>query len=99
MESRSHYEKSSDECLANVSPTDPVFAGAFTEPGRNSALLTLWLPRITSLRLIQPRIDIQAAAQAALSFEHKAFVKANEKVRPIASISSPSHRTCILILR
>ena len=62
---------------------------SLTEPGRNSALLTLWLPRITSLRLIQPRIDIQAAAQAALSFEHKAFVKANEKVRPVASISLP----------
>ncbi|KAJ5183544.1 hypothetical protein N7492_001160 [Penicillium capsulatum] len=34
---------------------------------------------ITSLRLIQPRIDLQQAAQAALSFEQKAFQKANEK--------------------
>ncbi|KAJ5085737.1 hypothetical protein N7532_010508 [Penicillium argentinense] len=34
---------------------------------------------ITSLRLIQPRIDLQQAAQAALSFEQKAFQKATEK--------------------
>ncbi|KAJ5163029.1 UAA transporter [Penicillium coprophilum] len=34
---------------------------------------------ITSLRLIQPRIDLHQAAQAAMSFELKAFTKANEK--------------------
>jgi hypothetical protein len=39
-------------------------------------------PRITSLRLIQPRIDINQAAQAALSFEQKSFQKATERVRP-----------------
>ncbi|KAJ5894054.1 UAA transporter [Penicillium taxi] len=33
---------------------------------------------ITSLRLIQPRIDLNAAASAALSFEQKAFQKAME---------------------
>lgn len=42
----------------------------------------LHLPRITSLRLIQPRIDINQAAQAALSFEQKSFQKATERVRP-----------------
>ncbi|KAG0158906.1 hypothetical protein PDIDSM_6426 [Penicillium digitatum] len=35
---------------------------------------------ITSLRLIQPRIDLHQAAQAAMSFELKAFTKANEKI-------------------
>ncbi|CAG8295619.1 unnamed protein product [Penicillium salamii] len=35
---------------------------------------------ITSLRLIQPRIDLTQAAQAAMSFELKAFTKANEKM-------------------
>ncbi|KAJ5774449.1 UAA transporter [Penicillium paradoxum] len=35
---------------------------------------------ITSLRLIQPRIDLHQAAQAAMSFESKAFNKANEKI-------------------
>ncbi|OKL60313.1 hypothetical protein UA08_04131 [Talaromyces atroroseus] len=34
---------------------------------------------ITSLRLIQPRIEIQNALQAALSFEEKAFREANQK--------------------
>ncbi|KAJ5587056.1 uncharacterized protein N7459_002821 [Penicillium hispanicum] len=34
---------------------------------------------ITSLRLIQPRIDLHTAAQAALSFEQKAFQKATER--------------------
>ncbi|KAJ5551347.1 UAA transporter [Penicillium sp. DV-2018c] len=34
---------------------------------------------ITSLRLIQPRIDLHQAAQAAMTFELKAFTKANEK--------------------
>ncbi|GFG18647.1 hypothetical protein IFM5058_09214 [Aspergillus udagawae] len=34
---------------------------------------------ITSLRLIQPRIDFQSAAQAAMSFEQKAFKDAREK--------------------
>lgn len=42
--------------------------------------LSLTFSRITSLRLIQPRIDLQSAAQAALTFEHKAFQKAAEKV-------------------
>lgn len=50
-------------------------------PWSNFGPADLLLPRITSLRLIQPRIDIQAAAQAALSFEQKAFLKANERVR------------------
>ncbi|KAJ5246498.1 hypothetical protein N7468_001481 [Penicillium chermesinum] len=40
---------------------------------------TALFPRITSLRLIQPRIDLQSAAQAALSFEQKAFQKASER--------------------
>lgn len=44
-----------------------------------SVLISLVL-RITSLRLIQPRIDLNQAAQAALSFELKAFTKANEKI-------------------
>ncbi|PWY76318.1 hypothetical protein BO70DRAFT_94389 [Aspergillus heteromorphus CBS 117.55] len=35
---------------------------------------------LTSLRLIQPRIDIQHAAHAALTFEQKAFKDAREKV-------------------
>ncbi|KAJ5430330.1 UAA transporter [Penicillium cf. griseofulvum] len=35
---------------------------------------------ITSLRLIQPRIDLHQAAQAAMSFELKAFTKANEMI-------------------
>ncbi|THC90865.1 hypothetical protein EYZ11_009678 [Aspergillus tanneri] len=35
---------------------------------------------LTSLRLIQPRVDLQSAAQAALSFEQKAFKEAREKV-------------------
>ncbi|CAG8104100.1 unnamed protein product [Penicillium olsonii] len=35
---------------------------------------------ITSLRLIQPRIDLTQAAQAAMSFELKAFTKASEKI-------------------
>ncbi|KAF4218659.1 hypothetical protein CNMCM8980_007650 [Aspergillus fumigatiaffinis] len=35
---------------------------------------------ITSLRLIQPRIDFQSAAQAAMSFEQKAFKDAREKI-------------------
>ena len=39
------------------------------------------LHRITSLRLIQPRIDVSTAAHAALSFEQKAFQKATERVR------------------
>ncbi|KAL1846939.1 hypothetical protein Plec18170_008907 [Paecilomyces lecythidis] len=34
----------------------------------------------TSLRLIQPRIELQSAVQAALSFEEKAFRDAREKV-------------------
>ncbi|PYH41475.1 uncharacterized protein BP01DRAFT_305629 [Aspergillus saccharolyticus JOP 1030-1] len=34
---------------------------------------------ITSLRLIQPRIDTNSAAQAALAFEQKAFKDAREK--------------------
>lgn len=34
---------------------------------------------MTSLRLIQPRIDLSNAAQAAMSFEHKAFTQAKEK--------------------
>ncbi|KAJ9220914.1 hypothetical protein DTO207G8_8514 [Paecilomyces variotii] len=35
---------------------------------------------ISSLRLIQPRIELQSAVQAALSFEEKAFRDAREKV-------------------
>ncbi|KAK1141113.1 hypothetical protein N8T08_009389 [Aspergillus melleus] len=35
---------------------------------------------LTSLRLIQPRVDLQNATQAALSFEQKAFKEAREKV-------------------
>lgn len=38
--------------------------------------------RISSLRLIQPRIELQNAVQAALSFEEKAFRDAREKVIP-----------------
>ncbi|EEA27541.1 hypothetical protein TMatcc_004156 [Talaromyces marneffei ATCC 18224] len=37
------------------------------------------LQMITSLRLIQPRIEIQNALQAALSFEEKAFREANQR--------------------
>ena len=45
----------------------------------SSDLTSLQL-RITSLRLIQPRIDLTQAAQAAMTFEMKAFTKANEKI-------------------
>ncbi|GAD96482.1 hypothetical protein NFIA_018670 [Paecilomyces variotii No. 5] len=47
-----------------------------------SCLITdyLSITRITSLRLIQPRIELQSAVQAALSFEEKAFRDAREKV-------------------
>ncbi|GAM39218.1 hypothetical protein TCE0_034r10578 [Talaromyces pinophilus] len=37
------------------------------------------LQMITSLRLIQPRIEIQNALQAALQFEEKAFREANQR--------------------
>lgn len=43
--------------------------------------LTSMISRITSLRLIQPRIEVQNALQAALQFEERAFREANQKVR------------------
>lgn len=43
-------------------------------------------PRITSLRLIQPRIDMQNAAHAALTFEQKAFKEAGQKVDTATSL-------------
>lgn len=51
-----------------------------------SPVLPYWLEtngaccRISSLRLIQPRVELQNAVQAALTFEEKAFREANQKV-------------------
>ncbi len=36
--------------------------------------------RITSLRLIQPQIELRSAASAAMNFEQKAFKEAATKV-------------------
>ncbi|KAJ5106678.1 hypothetical protein N7456_003353 [Penicillium angulare] len=54
------------------------FSGWKAEVPLKVRAMNVW-QMITSLRLIQPRIDIQNAANAALSFEQKAFMKANER--------------------
>ncbi|KAJ6102243.1 hypothetical protein N7486_004670 [Penicillium sp. IBT 16267x] len=65
--------------VAQVLHAQGPFSGWKAEVHIKIRAMNVW-QMITSLRLIQPRIDIQAAAQAALSFEQKAFLKANERV-------------------
>jgi hypothetical protein len=49
-------------------------------------MLMFLLPRITSLRLI-PKVDIQAAFNAATRFEEKAFRESRERVRSFTHTS------------
>lgn len=78
MEGRGAYQDPRHECLPDVSDQTKMAGEIDLTPSRR---------RITSLRLIQPRIDLQQAAQAALAFEQKAFQKAEQKVCRTASDS------------
>ncbi|KAJ5654306.1 hypothetical protein N7490_001309 [Penicillium lividum] len=64
--------------VAQVLQNQGPFSGWKAEITNKTRMMNIW-QMITSLRLIQPRIDISAAAQAALSFEQKAFIQANER--------------------
>lgn len=50
-------------------------------------MLTRYFCSLSSLRLIQPQINVTNAAYAALGFEHKALKDAREKVRDIACLT------------
>lgn len=61
-------------------------------------MLTRSFCSLSSLRLIQPQINVTNAAYAALSFEHKALKDAREKVRGIACLIDYIQETDTLFL-
>lgn len=105
MEGRCAHQDSSHECLPDVRchpPHEPWKLRGTTCTFILCFLVLadlLFFPfglRITSLRLIQPRIDLNQAAHAAVSFEQKAFQKATEKVR-LSSHPSQPHSPTLLV--